>query len=638
MGCRGAARRGAVVAAAVALWLGAVGGAARASAEARASLSNTEAEVGEAVEYSISVSGARGADLKREIAVDGLDIRRTGSSTQVRIVNFDMQLDIVLNFSVVPLREGNFQIPAVEVEAGGKTFTTNPVALTVRGRGGAGGGAIGGLRGGATGGAGGTGAAGAPGDSGQGKAGDLMFAEMVADKQTVFVGEAVPVELRVYVDANVRWQPERMPEFQGDGYTAAKPTQARAKIVTREGRQYNMVAFRSVISAVKDGPVEIGPVTVPVVAELPQPRRRDRAFGSPFRDPFFERFFGDAFGDMAIPRQVTMQAAPLALTVKALPADGRPPSFTGAVGEFTIDSDASPVRVKAGDPVTVTVTVAGRGNFALVKEPQMAADPKWRAYPPAAKFEPEEETEMRGRKRFELALVPENGAATVPVFEFSYFDPKAERYVTLRTDPLPVAVTPAPGATPAAGATAAVPTPAGGGVTPGKMPEPRIAASDILYIRTDDRGWGASFEPLVRRRGFWLAQLAPLTGLLAAAGWRWWRWRQRRANDQRVRWRAELQRLRERVERPGLGRSEFYAAALRGLRLATALATGANPEAVLADQACAMPGVGAELAARVRQVFAAADEMQYAGAGGGDGAVGPAERELAVAVLRELAR
>ncbi|HEU4417968.1 MAG TPA: hypothetical protein VFT55_03460, partial [Planctomycetota bacterium] len=63
------------------------------------------------------------------------------------------------------------------------------------------------------------------------------------------------------------------------------------------------------------------------------------------------------------------------LTVKALPATGRPEGFTGAVGEFEVRGAASSARVAAGAAFTLEVVVTGRGNlerFAPMPWPRLA--------------------------------------------------------------------------------------------------------------------------------------------------------------------------------------------------------------------------------------------------------------------------
>ena len=103
------------------------------------------------------------------------------------------------------------------------------------------------------------------------------------------------------------------------------------------------------------------------------PRARSR---SPFDlfdldDPFSDAFFSNPFAQFGERRDVQITSDPVALEVKPLPPNA-PPSFSGAIGIFTMATDAKPKSVQVGDPITVTTTISGRGNFDRV-----VFDPPW---------------------------------------------------------------------------------------------------------------------------------------------------------------------------------------------------------------------------------------------------------------------
>src|SRR5213076_1066830 len=74
-------------------------------------LNSSEAAVGETVHLEIRVIGARGADAPEEIMVDGLEIRRTGTSQRIEMNNLSLTSSVVYDYTVMPLRAGRFTIP-----------------------------------------------------------------------------------------------------------------------------------------------------------------------------------------------------------------------------------------------------------------------------------------------------------------------------------------------------------------------------------------------------------------------------------------------------------------------------------------------------------------------------------------------
>src|SRR5215210_7066898 len=115
------------IAAALALLLCGVSPAVAQDVEVSAALTAASTEVGQPVQYQITVAGARGAKLPRQIHVDGLDISYAGESTQVQMNNFNIAMHVIYAYTVTPQRKGRFVIPAQAVEAGGQKYMANSV-------------------------------------------------------------------------------------------------------------------------------------------------------------------------------------------------------------------------------------------------------------------------------------------------------------------------------------------------------------------------------------------------------------------------------------------------------------------------------------------------------------------------------
>ncbi|NQT16280.1 MAG: BatD family protein [Planctomycetes bacterium] len=136
---------------------------------------------------------------------------------------------------------------------------------------------------------------------------------------------------------------------------------------------------------------------------------------------------------------VYAMAKPVEVVVKEVPEEGRPATYIGAVGRFQLTADLAPTEAKVGDPMTLTLTVRGEGMLQSASAPDLEAVPEI-----AEEFRIYEATEdaRSGASRFTYSLRPlGTGIEAFPSVPVSYFDVESERYVTLRTDPIPIEVT-----------------------------------------------------------------------------------------------------------------------------------------------------------------------------------------------------
>src|SRR5437773_166224 len=183
-------------------------------------LSNSEVAVGETVELQIKVSGPGDARPPEEISIDGLEIHATGTSRQFEIHNFATNSSVTYNYTVLPLRAGRFTIPPQTVRAGGKLLKTPELVLNVADSAGRSSGAR-------------------PSRGAQSQsvsAGDLLFAELIVPKKVAYVGEIVPVQIRMGFDPRIRPRLIEPPEITGQGFTAQKLQQSGQTTETLNGR------------------------------------------------------------------------------------------------------------------------------------------------------------------------------------------------------------------------------------------------------------------------------------------------------------------------------------------------------------------------------------------------------------------
>src|SRR5437870_1966471 len=587
-------------------------------------LSKSEAVVGEDVQLEIRLTGARGADAPEQIPVDGLEIHRTGTSQRVEINNFNLTASVSYDYTVLPLRAGMFTIPPQTFRVGSNSLRTPPLTLHV--------------------------AASSNQQATQNRRGarpttdtsKLVFAELIVPKKIAFVGEMVPVQVRLGYDPRTHPQLTEPPEITGQGFTAQKLQQSSENLETINGRTYNIVTFKSAIAAVHSGKLEIGPVKakaqVVVPRRLSSPRSR-----SPFDlfdrdDPFSDPFFSNPFGQFGERREVEISSEPVTLDVKALPQNA-PPSFSGAIGNFTMTTEAKPKSVQVGDPITVTSTISGRGNFDRVNAPVVEDEHGWHKYPPSSKFKQDDEVGISGAKSFETVLSPNEKKQSLPMLAFSYFDPVKEQYVTLRSEPIAISVQGG-----AVAANVAATQPGSSPPTTATRPVPATQSTakpqDILYQLTERPRFTESFAPIYTRRVFWGAQLIPL---LALIGFAVWKIRRAKINNREAQRLAALHHeaaeLMHKLRRNDASPREYYAEASRVVRVKTALASGSrgiDPNVVDAETAADTYKLNSDERDQLRRLFEQSDEWQYSGAHNGPGRISSESRREVLELIENL--
>ena len=580
-------------------------------------LSNSEAAVGETVQLQIRVKGSRSADALEKIVVDGLQIDRTGTSQHFEMNNFNVTSSVLYDYTILPMKAGTFKIPSQTIRLGSNALHTPELTLNV---------------------------ADSPGRSSSSRsnreaqpenANQLVFAELVVPKKVAFVGEMVPAEIRLGFDPRAHPELADGPEIAGQGFTTQKLQQSQHNLETINGKSYEVLTFKTAIAATRTGRFEIGPVKAKARVSVPrrQPTARSR---SPFDlfnldDPFSDPFFADPFGRLAERRQVEMESEPATFEVKPLPPNA-PPNFSGAVGNFAMTTEAKPKRVQVGDPITVTSTVSGRGNFDRVNAPALEDDHGWHKYPSSSKFKQDDEVGISGAKTFETVISPNEKKQALPPLVFSYFDPVKESYVTLRSDAMPIAVE--GGAAPAPAVVASQP---GSATTVAASVKPSPKPQDILYQLTERPKVAQSFTPLYARPLFWTAQFVPLLALLGLIGWKATQLRRQNREAQRI---AALQHeaaeLMRKLRRDDSSPQEYFSQASRAVRVKTALARNIDPNAVDAETAATAFDLDENERTQLRRLFERSDELRYSGAHNGADTVSPESRREVLDLLESL--
>jgi RNA-binding protein YhbY len=268
-------------------------------------------------------------------------------------------------------------------------------------------------------------------------AGDNLIIKAFADKQRVRQGEQLIVTFKLYTRVSVTgYDLAKAPTF--DGFWSEDfemPKQPAQTTETLNGKQYRSVVIKkTALFATQAGNLKIAPLEARCAVQVQSKRRSNDPFDQFFNDPFFQQV-----------QTVNMdvKSNPLAIIVDPIPSNA-PSGFSGAIGRFAFNANVDTRNVKAGDPITLRVSVLGSGNIKLVTlpKPQLPADME--SYEPKISEEISRDGGIiRGKKTAEYLLIPRNaGQRVLEPMQFVYFDLEKKEYITLRSSKFEFSIAP----------------------------------------------------------------------------------------------------------------------------------------------------------------------------------------------------
>ncbi|WP_168442738.1 BatD family protein [Pontiella desulfatans] len=402
--------------------------------------------------------------------VDGLKIQYQGQSSETRIVNMRSSSKVIHSYLITPSKTGDFPIgPVIAQYKGGEKELTGRLRVIKKAD-----------------------------DQEAQELSELMFSEISSNREAPHVHEPFGLELKVHIRDGIQIDGNfsirgGMPETGMDGELQWNIAGRERKEI--KGSIFNVYTLVTTAKTLTAGTFAFQPeVQLNVVI----PRQQRRSWG--FDDPFF----GDMFGRQET-RPVVLDCNKLDIGVRPVPTVGRPESFTGGVGVFDFDVQVGPTEVKAGEPITIRMRIAGEGNLSQITPPTIADSHDFKLYD-ARTVESKNPNEIR----FEQVVIPKSGSVTnIPPVSFSYFNTKTTDFRTLKQGPFPVSVQAV--AQQAAQVIASMPSTI--------QQETKILGRDIVYLKPLPKKWNGSNETAWHASTLFKVLLAlPALLLLAVAG------------------------------------------------------------------------------------------------------------------------
>lgn len=387
---------------------------------------------GETFVLNIKITGSpevSAADVEN-LNIEHFEVISTSRYTNLSLWGGDLETSTEIQYVLLPVETGIFEIGPVEFPSGNGTVRSKSVTITVE-----------------------ESISPTPAityptpsvpnhyntySSPQGKE---LWAVQVVDKNEAYVNEQIILTFKFYYRATFYGSSNYVPpEFTGfrseNLYQSSNPS-----IENIDGLDYYVEEIKTALFPISSGEKVIGPTVLNVPVD------------------FFD--------------YDTIKSNEVTVNVKPLPDKGKPEHFSGAVGEFTIYLQADKEEVEVNQPVSLEVIVEGWGNVDNIGEPKFPKLEGCKIYTSGTSKENKIDSGfIYGQKKFKYTIIPtRSGNMEIPEITYSYFNPARDKYDIIKTGAYRINVLPGGDNTEQAAVN--------------QQEEIKITGQDIAYIKSD---------------------------------------------------------------------------------------------------------------------------------------------------------
>lgn len=405
------------------------------------------------------------------------DVYSSGTSSSLVMGTGGITNQASYSYSLVPRKVGTFTIQPVTVNVGGKTYSTQPIQITVL-----------------------QSAPNQPAQqtppqsstqSKQAGSGDIFFIEQTIDNPHPYVGQQVIMTFSFYQAQDLFQQPSlQWPDYNGFWVEDLPPNRTYTTVIGN--RRYRVTEIKRALFPTVSGKLIIEPSVVTIPPD---------ALNGFFDDPF--GMFGRR--SRTASQQQVLRSQKITLDVKPLPVSGKPAGFAGAVGKYYLKVTFDKSDVEVDQPVSLKAILSGTGNIKKLPPIEIPKLDNFRLYDSGSNENISKSNYVvSGSKDFEWVLIPTApGEYELPEVSFSYFDPGEQQYKVLTQRPGRVNVRPSSSPS----------TSSPGAIAKNIIPAAKLS---LNYIITD-LSKSTTGRPLYENDFIWAMQLLPIGWLIFLA-------------------------------------------------------------------------------------------------------------------------
>ncbi|MEX0994919.1 MAG: BatD family protein [Balneolaceae bacterium] len=381
-----------------------------------ATVSENQIFVGEQFTLSIEIQGSslRNVELPNLPELNGVRVLSTTPSRgqSISIINGRTTTSTTYRYNLIARDQGSYRIPPITVVIDGEEHQTNPVSIEIREK-----------------------------SSLQSESGTRrpdIFSVIELNEKSPIIGQQLVASLVIYFKEGIEvtsYQPS--PGWRTDGFWKEELEnieQPKAETEIFGNVRYRKATLlRYALFPSRSGTLTLSPFELHLGIRS-QPRRSDP--------------FGSVFGGFGTnQRRVTVETEPIEVSVRRIDPPQRGISI-GAVGNFSIEREASITRAYVGESIELVTRINGRGNLPLISKPDYTFPDSFEMY------QPQEETDLNrrgttisGTRTFRDIVVPRTaGTFTLPEKQIAVYRPENESYQYMTLPSLSIEVTRDPSA------------------------------------------------------------------------------------------------------------------------------------------------------------------------------------------------
>jgi uncharacterized membrane protein len=383
-----------------------------AAADFTVKVSSSTVEIGQRFQITFTIN-AQGGNFQAPSFENFRILSGPNQSQSMQVINGAVTKNTSISYVLMAEEAGTFTIGAAQINSNGKTRKTETVKIKVVGQN--------------------ANSANAQRNKTQQRKTEAeqlksyVFVRATVDKTEAYIGEKVTVTYKLYSRLNLNGLDLESPtSFTGFWTQDIQTLYGRDIRKVREqykGQVYDVVELQqTLLYPQRSGDLTIDALSILAKVQIQrQPKNR------------IEQIWG-AYDN----KEVIAKSNPIKLKVKVLPTIGKPASFSGAVGTFTMKMSVNKDSLAANESVNVKIEINGNGNLPLINAPDLNFPTDFEVYDPETKNNFKNSYNgSTGKKSFNYLVIPRHsGEFNMKPFEFTYFDVSSKNYKTLTAKPI----------------------------------------------------------------------------------------------------------------------------------------------------------------------------------------------------------